>query len=86
MRTYTTDSTNVSDIGPYSPPDLDAADADLARRQLEHLAHVRDYHLGHPSECLHNRCSECLGTGVRRDGGACVHMISCPCPRCSPRC
>jgi len=39
-----------------------------------------------PSRCLHDNCSACGGTGVRKDGlGACVHMISCPCPKCSPR-
>lgn len=37
--------------------------------------------------CLHKNCSSCNGTGVRIDGlGPCVHMISCPCPLCSPRC
>jgi hypothetical protein len=36
--------------------------------------------------CLHRNCATCGGTGQRKDGlGACVHMISCPCPRCTPR-
>lgn len=36
--------------------------------------------------CLHLLCPECKGTGQRRDGlGLCVHMISCPCTRCTPR-
>jgi hypothetical protein len=35
--------------------------------------------------CLHETCSQCGGTGVRKDGlGSCVHMISCPRPRCNP--
>ncbi len=35
--------------------------------------------------CLHDSCSECHGSGAKdRDGSACFHMISCPCPRCSP--
>ena len=38
------------------------------------------------SSCMHDRCPECHGTGVRSTGGSCVHMISCPCPKCSPRC
>jgi hypothetical protein len=37
--------------------------------------------------CLHDGCSQCDGTGIRKDGlGSCVHMISCSCPRCSPYC
>lgn len=37
--------------------------------------------------CLHKTCKCCDGTGVRKDGlGMCIHMISCPCPRCTPRC
>jgi hypothetical protein len=38
-------------------------------------------------ECLHDNCSNCGGPGQRKDGlGFCVHMISCPCPKCRPRC
>ena len=38
------------------------------------------------STCLHDRCSQCGGTGQRKDGlGSCVHMLSCPCPKCTPR-
>lgn len=38
------------------------------------------------SDCLHDNCSSCNGTGIRKDGlGTCIHMISCPCPKCSPR-
>ena len=38
------------------------------------------------SNCLHDNCSSCNGTGIRKDGlGPCVHMMSCPCPKCSPR-
>ena len=37
------------------------------------------------SQCLHDNCSVCDGTGIRKDGlGSCIHMISCPCPKCSP--
>lgn len=35
--------------------------------------------------CLHKSCSECHGSGMNRRG-TCVHMISCPCPSCSPTC
>lgn len=38
------------------------------------------------SNCLHNHCSSCNGTGIRKDGlGPCIHMMSCSCPKCSPR-
>lgn len=38
------------------------------------------------SQCLHDNCPTCGGTGIRKDGlGACIHMISCKCPKCSPR-
>lgn len=37
-------------------------------------------------KCLHDSCSSCGGTGIRKDGlGMCIHMISCPCPKCTPR-
>lgn len=35
--------------------------------------------------CMHDSCTECHGTGVKKDGSFCVHFISCPCPKCSPR-
>jgi len=40
-----------------------------------------------PDPCLHKKCTSCGGTGIKKDGsGPCIHMISCPCPMCSPRC
>ena len=44
-------------------------------------------HRGFPNrkeECLHDKCSACKGTGRKKDGTICVHMISCPCSRCNP--
>lgn len=39
------------------------------------------------SNCLHKSCSECNGTGIRKDGrGMCIHGIACPCPDCSFTC
>lgn len=39
------------------------------------------------NECLHDTCPECNGTGQKLNGlGYCMHMIACPCPKCSPRC
>lgn len=39
----------------------------------------------HPN-CLHDSCNKCHGTGRDNKGRMCVHMISCPCPKCSPSC
>lgn len=36
-------------------------------------------------ECLHDKCPICYGTGKKPDGIPCIHMLSCPCPKCSPR-
>ena len=37
------------------------------------------------SSCMHDNCPTCKGTGIRNDGlGSCVHMISCPCKKCTP--
>ena len=36
--------------------------------------------------CLHKNCPECHGSGIKLNGEICIHMISCPCPRCAPRC
>lgn len=35
------------------------------------------------SGCLHDSCPTCHGTG-QGPTGPCVHMLSCPCPKCSP--
>lgn len=35
-------------------------------------------------ECLHLRCTECGGSGLKANGTTCVHMISCKCKMCSP--
>ena len=59
-------------------------ETDLEKRQREHLESVYNRFKGKERSCLHNGCTECVGTGVKKDGSACVHMISCNCPRCSP--
>jgi hypothetical protein len=35
-------------------------------------------------QCLHRQCSECNGSGRKKDGQPCVHMISCSCQICIP--
>lgn len=37
------------------------------------------------SECLHDGCPDCGGTGRKEDGTMCIHYLSCPCPKCTPR-
>lgn len=34
--------------------------------------------------CMHTSCSYCHGTGRRANGGACIHAMACPCPKCRP--
>lgn len=48
---------------------------------------IREWPYGpEPQRCLHELCSDCHGTGQKRDGSICIHALSCPCPRCTPRC
>ena len=59
---------------------------DLENRQEEHLKIVEQLLDDNWQPCFHDSCSECHGTGVKRDGTMCIHMISCPCPKCTLRC
>lgn len=34
-------------------------------------------------KCLHLTCSQCKGTGIKKDGTPCIHYISCPCKNCN---
>ena len=58
---------------------------DLKQRQQEHLRKVLKPNEKDFQPCLHDGCSECIGTGIKKDGSPCIHFISCPCPKCSPR-
>lgn len=73
----------------YDEVDFDRTqyEEDLRRRQEEHMRRMQEYgrqRLPKWRPCLHDGCTECHGTGKKVDGSPCVHMISCPCPRCSP--
>lgn len=68
-----------------STPDRDAYEADLKRRQAEHIRNVQGNNIPW-QPCMHDQCTECHGTGVKITGGTCVHMISCHCPKCTPHC
>lgn len=34
------------------------------------------------SDCMHDNCSNCKGTGQSVYGGPCVHSLVCPCKKC----
>ncbi len=34
--------------------------------------------------CLHDRCTDCKGTGKKENGSSCFHYLSCPCKKCNP--
>lgn len=56
----------------------------LRRRREKHYEYLRQATRRPYQPCTHDGCSECVGTGIKRDGSPCIHMISCPCPKCSP--
>lgn len=57
---------------------------DLAERKRKHLERVKGFQDNNWQPCMHDQCSDCCGTGIKENGTRCVHMISCPCPKCSP--
>ena len=62
---------------------------DLKERQDNHLksvARLNGFDEDNWQPCMHEQCTQCVGTGITKTGGPCVHGLSCPCPRCSPRC
>lgn len=98
MKTFTatTDSIELNDLSEYSTETTfifnqpqrqltqDEYEADLKRRQEEHLKSV--FPNKRWQTCLHDGCPNCHGTGFSKFGGICVHNLSCPCPKCSPSC
>ena len=63
----------------------DKYETNLIERQRQHLRDVRARMQADWQPCLHDQCPECMGTGVKKDGSTCIHMISCQCPKCTPR-
>jgi hypothetical protein len=55
---------------------------DLRKRQQEHLASIQNQKPWKP--CAHDQCQNCVGTGIGRFGGACIHSLVCDCPKCKP--
>ena len=60
------------------------SDGEFLKLRLERIKGIRtgksDQKL---TECAHNSCRHCLGTGVRSDRSVCIHNIACHCPMCS---
>jgi hypothetical protein len=82
-RFETTTTTELQWGNANKPLDRKEYEEDLKRRQKEHLDGIMGKNDWQP--CMHDGCPECLGTGIRKNGSMCVHMLSCPCPKCSPR-
>lgn len=74
----------VDEIAEVYFVDREQYERDLKERQRKHLEQVRSSTTQQWRPCMHDECSECYGTGVTRNGGSCVHGISCTCPKCSP--
>lgn len=55
---------------------------DLLRKQKEHLKNINISQDLNWQPCLHDECFECHGTGRKLNGQICVHLLSCPCPKC----
>lgn len=64
--------------------DKDEYYRDLKRRQDNHQKQITQRHDSTWRPCMHDECPSCVGTGIKTDGTACIHGISCPCPKCSP--
>lgn len=86
-KTTTTDTAYIDLNQTYSTNiilDQELYEKDLKQRQEQHLARVQTKRPWQP--CMHDQCQSCHGTGINAFGGACIHSISCPCPKCTPRC
>lgn len=60
---------------------------DLKERQRKHLENVQKNKNNRNinwKPCLHDQCTSCHGTGKKINGEACIHWISCTCPKCTP--
>lgn len=68
----------------YSESDREEYERQLKERQENHMKQVYGWGdiLWRP--CLHDNCPLCNGTGIKLDRSQCIHMISCPCPKCTP--
>lgn len=44
----------------------------------------KERHVLDKEPCVHNGCKDCNGSGHKKNGNPCVHMIHCQCPKCNP--
>lgn len=68
--------------------DRDEYYKDLDKKRQEHIQKQQEYKKKNEEPfqpCLHECCPDCFGTGRKVDGSSCIHMISCPCPKCTLR-
>lgn len=83
--TVCTYGTGNAGMKPEKQIDRTEYERDLKRRQSEHLRKIQERADASWRPCLHDGCPQCHGTGIKSDGTPCIHMISCPCPKCTPR-
>jgi len=89
MKTLTSDTTTIIWGYQLNVPQLDEDEyyRQLRERQKQHLENVERSLNTHKTPfrpCMHDQCTQCQGTGKKLDGSMCIHMISCPCPKCTP--
>lgn len=60
---------------------MDINKDNLTEKQKRHLDLINKRR---QQVCMHDQCSNCYGTGIDHMGKFCIHMISCPCPKCTP--
>lgn len=76
----TTTKTEFYPQGYYPNINQEEYERELKERQERHLKRFQK-----PWQpCLHDQCQSCHGTGINAFGSACIHSISCPCPKCTP--
>lgn len=73
-------------INMFKTQEQEEYERDLAKRQSEHLRNVFVKNNSNWCPCMHDQCTSCHGTGIKIDGGPCIHAISCPCPKCTTSC
>jgi hypothetical protein len=64
----------------------DQYEKELKERQKKHLDSIQSKQESYWRPCMHDQCAECHGTGIKINGGSCIHGIACSCPKCSPYC
>lgn len=67
----------------YTSSTREDYERDLAERQHHHLGNIARQDDTNWRPCMHDQCPQCHGTGVNHYGSSCIHMISCPCQKCS---